>query len=347
MVAYVYDGDKKLALQDRSMPVQADDNAVLRVGATSICGTDLRTYRFGSAKIKPPRVIGHEVVGTIVSVGRRVAGFQAGDRVQVAPAIGCGECRLCRAGHTNLCDRLETIGFQYDGTFTEYMEIPPAAFRRGNVSRISGDVPDIQAVLAEPVACVLNSHQYLRIQPDDAVAIFGSGFIGCMHAELAFMSGAGQVLMIEVNSTRAEMARKLNPKIVMIEPGRLELASEVRSRTEGRGVDVAIVACSVGSAQADAMNIAAKLGRVSLFGGLPGESRGFIDSNLVHYKEISVYGVHASTPAQNRQALQWISEGRLNVKPFSEGVFALKDIEKAFQALNGERIMKAIVVPEA
>ncbi len=347
MLAYVYGEDKKLALQDKPMPAQTHDNAILRVGATSICGTDLRTYRYGSAKIKPPRVIGHEVVGTIVSAGRKLRAFQAGDRVQVAPAIGCGVCWLCRAGHTNLCDRLETIGFEYDGTFAEYLQIPPAAFERGNVSKIPGNVPDIQAVLAEPIACVLNSHQHLRIQPGDAVAIFGSGFIGCMHAELALLSGASQVLMIEVNPIRAEMAGKLIPQVVMIDPASTELAREVRSRTEGRGVDVAIVACSVGSAQADAMSISAKLGRVSLFGGLPGESKGFVDSNLVHYKEISVHGVHASTPAQNRQALQWISEGRLDVKPFSGGVFALKDIQQAFQALNDERIMKAIVVPSA
>ncbi len=347
MLAYVYGEDKKLALRDRPMPAQAGDNAVLRVGATSICGTDLRTYRFGSSKIKPPRVIGHEVVGTIVSLGREVRGFQAGDRVQVTPAIGCGECWLCRAGHTNLCDRLETIGFDYDGTFAEYMPVPPAAFRRGNVNRIPGEVADTQAVLSEPIACVLNSHQHLRIQPGEAVAIFGSGFIGCMHAQLALLAGAGQVLMIELNPIRAEMAGKLLPKVVMIDPTRTELAREVRSRTAGRGVDVAIVACSVGSAQADAMSISAKLGRVSLFGGLPGESKGFIDSNLVHYKEISVHGVHASSPAQNRQALQWISEGRVDVRPFSGAVFALQDIEKAFQALNDERIMKAIVVPSA
>ena len=96
MLAFVYGEGRKLALLDRPMPAQTDDNAVLRVGATSICGTDLRTYRFGSAKIKPPRVIGHEVVGTIIWIGRKVRDFQAGDRVQVTPAIGCGECWLCR-----------------------------------------------------------------------------------------------------------------------------------------------------------------------------------------------------------------------------------------------------------
>jgi L-iditol 2-dehydrogenase len=346
MLAYVYSDDKKLSLQERPQPVPAEGNAVIRVGATSICGTDLRTFRFGSAKITPPRVIGHEVVGTIISLGRNVSGFAVGDRVQVAPAIGCGVCHLCRGGHSNLCDHLETIGFQYDGTFAEYMELPPAAFQRGNVTRITGDIPDVEAVLAEPVACIVNSHQHLHIQRGESVAIFGSGFIGCMHAELAAMSGAEQVFMIEVNRARAATAARLNPRLILIDPAAGDLAGQIRSRTEGRGVDVAIVACSVASAQTDAMNIAAKLGRVSLFGGLPGESRGAIDSNLIHYREISVHGVHASTPAQNRQTLQWITEGRLNVKPYSGSVFALKDIEKAFKALNDERIMKAIVVPE-
>jgi L-iditol 2-dehydrogenase len=345
MLAYVYSSDKKLSLQEMPQPIQADGNAVIRVGATSICGTDLRTFRFGSAKITPPRVIGHEVVGTIVSLGRNVPGFAIGDRVQIAPAIGCGECVLCRGGHSNLCDRLETIGFQYDGTFAEYMELPAAAFLRGNVTKITGNLPDVEAVLAEPVACIVNSHQHLHIQPGESVAIFGSGFIGCMHAELAAMSGAAQIFMIELNRSRAETAARLNPRLILIDPKSADLVAETRARTGGRGVDVAIVACSVASAQSDAMNIAAKLGRVSLFGGLPGESKGAIDSNLVHYREISVHGVHASNPAQNRQTLQWITDGSLNVKPYSSSVYALKDIEKAFQAINDERIMKAIVVP--
>ncbi|MCX7038253.1 MAG: alcohol dehydrogenase catalytic domain-containing protein [Spirochaetes bacterium] len=347
MLAYIYGEDKKLALREISLPRQTDDNAVIRVGASSICGTDLRTFRYGSSKIKPPRVIGHEVVGEIVSVGSHVTGFHVGDRVQVAPAIGCGRCHLCRTGHPNLCDDLETIGFEYDGTFAEYMEVPSVAFDRGNVSKVAGNVPDVQAVLAEPIACIVNSHQYLDIKDGDSIAIFGSGFIGCMHAELAVVSGASQVMVLEVNPTRAEMAKKLNPALIMIDPTRSNLAQEIRSRTDGRGVDVAIVACSVGSAQIDAMNITAKRGRVSLFGGLPKESMGFLDSNLIHYKEISVHGVHASSPAQNRQTLQWITEGRLDVGPYSKNVFSLRDIEKAFHALNDEKIMKAIIVHDA
>ena len=99
----------------------------MRILDAAICGTDLRTYRHGSERIRPPRVIGHEACGVIEQVGSSVTGLTAGDRVVVVPAVGCGECRWCRAGRTNMCDNLRTIGFDFDGTFAEYMEIPSPA----------------------------------------------------------------------------------------------------------------------------------------------------------------------------------------------------------------------------
>lgn len=345
MLAFVYGPQKSLALQEIESPKPTDESAVIKVAATSICGTDLRTYRFGSTKIKAPRVIGHEVVGEIIAIGKNVKELSVGDRVQVAPAIGCGKCIDCKEGHTNVCDALETIGFDYDGTFAEFMEIPQAAITRGNVTKLSEDVSYEQAVLAEPVACIINAHQYLKIASGDVVAIFGSGFIGCMHAQLAALEGASKVIMIEVNPARAEAARKINDKLIIINPNNTNLVNEIKILTNGRGVNVSIVACSVGSAQTDAMNITAKRGRISLFGGLPTNSIGFIDSNIIHYREISVFGVHASSSTQNREALRLISGGILDVRPFSSNIFALRDIEKAFKSLNSETIMKAIIAP--
>ena len=116
--------------------------------------------------------------------------------------------------------------------------------------------------------------------------------------------------------------------------------------TDGKGVDVAIIACSSGKAQRDALNITAKRGQVSLFGGLPGESTGFLDSNLIHYRELSIHGVHASTPAQNRLVLEWIAEEKLGVSKYISKTFALQDIGAAFYALQHENVIKAIVKPE-
>ncbi len=350
MLAYVYDSEKRFALREVPMPREREDNAVLRVEACAICGTDLRAHKFGSGKIAVPRVVGHEATGRLVHVGASIRGFSGGERVNVAPAIGCGACPPCKKGFTNLCDELKTIGFQYDGGFAEYMELPASAFAGGNV--IALDDPRLSpddVVLVEPIACVLNGQEPLKIAQGDSVLIFGSGFIGCMHARLALMKGASRVVMLEVNERRLIQAKEMIGAEIgedsIFSPLDPEFDRRIKAASGGRGFDVVIVACSVGSAQAQAISLAAKRGRVSLFGGLPGEGRGFVDSNLVHYKELAVFGVHASTASQNRQVLSWIREGRLDPRKYISRVFPLQDIELAFDALESENILKAVIHP--
>jgi L-iditol 2-dehydrogenase len=295
--------------------------------------------------ITPPRVLGHEVCGEIVEVGPDRKGFQVGQRISMAPAIGCGSCYPCRRGFVNLCDNLKTIGFNFDGGFAEYMEVPAIAFDRGNVYHTPEGVTDEEAALAEPIACVVNGQEFLHIEPGDSIAIFGSGFIGCMHAELARMKGAGSIILIEPNASRAEAAHKLVPFTSLIVSSTADLHAEVKWLTEGRGVDVTITACPVGQAQKDALALAAKRGRLSLFGGLAGETAGFLDSNAIHYKELSVHGVHASTPRQNQQAMTWIAEGRLDVRKYITRVYSLTTIEDAFKDLQRQAVFKAVVKP--
>lgn len=345
MLAFVYDDLGKLSLEQVEVPKITEKTAIVKIEATSICGTDLRTYRYGSLKIKPPRIIGHEMVGTLIEVGNDVHGFTIGDRVQIAPAIGCGECPSCKRGHTNLCDNLKTIGFDYDGTFAEYMRIPEEAFSQDHVTKVPKQLDSKEAVLTEPIACIVNAQSYLNIKAGDNVAIFGSGFIGTMHAQLAYHQGAGKVFMIEVNDERLSKAKRLLPDLIPINSLKEDLGSVIMAHTLNCGVDVAITACSVGSAQSDALNIIAKQGRICLFGGLPKESKGFLDSNIIHYKELSVFGSHASTVAQNRYVLNLIATGKIDVKPFIQKTFRLDEIDAAFVALNNESIVKAVLIP--
>ena len=279
-------------------------------------------------------------------MGKDIHKFKVGDRVQIAPAIGCGTCPSCKRGRTNLCDALKTIGFDYDGTFAEYMEIPSHAFARDYVTKVPENLSATQAVLAEPIACVMNAQSYLHIEGGDTVAVFGSGFIGTMHATLAYAQNASKVFLIELNEHRIEMAKSVHPDLIVINSDKENLEETIACYTDGHGVDVAITACSVGAAQQNAMGIIGKRGRVSLFGGLPKVSNGFIDSNIIHYKEVSVHGAHASTVEQNRKVLSMISDGTLDVKPFTNSLFALKNIERAFAELNQESIVKAILIPE-
>jgi L-iditol 2-dehydrogenase len=347
MKAFVYEkaGVSQL-VSDFPRPRAHADSAVVRVLACSVCGTDLRAWQHGNERITPPRITGHEVCGEIVEIGPARKDFAVGQRISMAPAIGCGACYPCSRGHTNLCDDLTTIGFQCNGGFAEYMEVPAIAFDRGNVYRTPDGVAAEEAALAEPIACVVNGQEFLHIGPGDSVAIFGSGFIGCMHAELAKMAGADPIIMIEPNRSRAEAAHALIPFSSLVVSSVTDLSSEVRRLTGGRGVDVIVTACPVGEAQKDALSLAAKRGRISLFGGLAKETSGFLDSNVIHYKELSVHGVHASTPRQNKDVMSWIAAGKLNVRKYITRTYPLDDIETAFRDLQSQSVFKAVVIPE-
>ena len=347
MRAFVYEKAGVSRLQDFPRPSAQGAGALIRVLSCSVCGTDLRAWQHGNERISPPRITGHELCGEIVAVGSRQTDFAVGDRISMAPAIGCGSCYPCSRGYTNLCDNLQTIGFQFNGGFAEYMEVPPIAFTSGNVYRTPAAVSDEEAALAEPIACVVNGQEFLHIGPGDTVAIFGSGFIGCMHAELARMSGAHMVIMIEPNAARAEAAHSLIPFSSLVVPGKMDLHAEVKRLTEGRGADVLITACPVGQAQADAVALSAKRGRISLFGGLAKETTGFLDSNVIHYKELSIHGVHASTPRQNRNVMEWIAAGKLNVRKYITKVYPLAEIEQAFRDLQSQSVFKAVVKPSS
>ncbi|MCK4748208.1 MAG: alcohol dehydrogenase catalytic domain-containing protein [Bacteroidales bacterium] len=346
MLSFVYNKkEQKLILEDRPKPKPAPDDAILKVSVSAICGTDIRTYRHGSSRIKQGRIVGHEVTGILEEVGENIHGFTPGERVIVTPAIGCGDCYSCRRGYTNLCDNLETIGFDYDGGFAEFVALPAKAFHMGNINRIADSVSDNEAVLCEPVACVVNGQEPLGITEGETVAIFGAGFIGCMHAELAFLSGAERVIMIELSRPRLDVAQTHVPDIQAVHLESEDLQEKLQDLTSGRGADVVITACSAGKAQADALDVAAKRGRISLFGGLPGDPKGFLDSNVIHYKELGVFGVHASTVEQNIRVSSWLADGILKPGKYLGKPFQLSNIEKAFQALLEEEIMKAIVIP--
>lgn len=345
MLTCTYQGERKVELTDKPMPKASPGSAVVRIKAASICGTDVRTYTYGNQKIKPGITMGHEACGIITELGKGIKGFRKGERVMAAPAIGCGECHACRHGWYNLCDSLRTIGFQYDGTFAEYMEIPAEAFARGNVIRVPKNLSDEEAALIEPLACIVNAQEFLNIQQGDFVAIFGSGFIGCMHAQLALSKGAEKVVMIDLSKNRLDEVKSVVDEVLTIDLSSVDLTEQITKISGGRGMDVIITACSSGKAQMDAQAISAKHGRISLFGGLPGESKGFIDSNLVHYKELSIFGVHASTPRHNEMAAKLIAKGAFNLKQFTRNTYPLAKAQEAFEDMRTQKIMKAILKP--
>lgn len=347
MKALIMDEERKMTVKEMPVPTPSENNMIVKIKYASICGTDFRTFMQGSSKINPPRILGHESAGEVIHAGAYAEsrGFRKGDRVTVAPAIGCGQCWPCRTGHTNMCDSLKTLGFQYEGAFAEQMEIPRHAIEMGNVIKIPDNVSDMSAALSEPAACAYNAQTYLNIRPDDYVVIYGSGYIGCIHAELARLAGASKIIMVEIAKPRAEIARKMIPGIILINPKEQDTVEEVRRITGGRGANVVITALSVPSVHTEAQKIAAKMGRISLFGGIAGEGKGYLDSNLIHYKELSMHGVHATTAEMMKKIMDYVSEGKLNLEKYVSDIYELEDIQKGFEAIRDRNVMKVLVRP--
>jgi L-iditol 2-dehydrogenase len=310
VVRFYAPGD--IRIEDAPEPSPGPGELKLRVRNCSTCGTDVKISKFGHHHIVPPRVMGHEIAGEIVALGDGVTGWSAGDRVQVIAAIPCGTCPDCRRGWMTICPNQESIGYHYDGGFAEYLIVPAKVLAVDGVHPIPAGVGFAEASLTEPLACVLNGQELARVGDGDDVVVMGAGPIGCLHVLLARARGAARVFLVEVNAGRlAEAAALVKPDEAL---AGTDVVPDVRELTGGRGPDVVITAAAAGAAQEQALAMAARRGRISFFGGLPKDHPIIAcDSNLVHYRELTIVGANGSSPAHNAAALDLIASGRVRV----------------------------------
>ncbi|MEV4804789.1 zinc-dependent dehydrogenase [Nonomuraea sp. NPDC049421] len=291
-----------IRIEEAPEPVAGPGELKIRVRNCSTCGTDNKIFKFGHHHIVPPRVMGHEIAGEVVGTGARV---------QVIAAIPCGTCGECRRGRLTVCPNQESMGYHYDGGFAEYMIVPAKVLAVDGVNAIPDGVGFAEASVAEPLACVLNGQELARVGPGDDVVVMGAGPIGCLHVRLARARGASRVFLVDVNAERLAMAAELVRPDAAIDTDPVE---QVLKLTGGRGADVVITAAASGAAQEQAVRMAARQGRISFFGGLPKDNPIIsLDSNLVHYRELTIVGANGSSPAHNAQALQLVAEGSVVV----------------------------------
>ena len=347
MLAVVYYGPNDLRVEKRPVPDIGPGEALLKVLSTGICGTDLRILHGAHRKYPPGtiRIPGHEVVGDIVEVGADVKGLDFGQRVFMAPNMGCGHCRQCISGNNNLCAFYDAPGITFDGSFAEYMRVPSAAILQGNLIPIGKKVDPAAAALIEPFACVLRGQDAVNIRPGESVLVVGAGPIGIMHAMLAKLHGAGIVIVSELIPERAAQASEFGADRV-VNPAEEELPEVIQELTNGEGVDVIIVAAPAKTAQTMAVELAAIGGRINFFGGLPKDSPTIqINANLVHYKELIVTGTTASSTQNCHQAAEIVNSGRIDLSRLIEARFPLGEAIKAFSVAGNGEALKVVLEP--
>ena len=347
MKAAVLYGPEDLRYETVDTPECPDGGILLKTIACGICGSDLRTYGGGSSKAQYPSISGHEIAGEVEESKNEK--FPKGMKLSIAPVIPCGKCWFCKNGIQNQCDDMRMIGTAegIPGGFAEYVSFTKDMLENGCFNEIPEGVDPIETVIAETASSVLNAQINTNIVMEDLVVVIGAGTIGCLHSEIAKIRGTKEVIIAEMNPDKAELARKQGfDNVYTMSSSAPELKELVMEKTGGKGADTVICACPVGQAQADAVNLARKRGKVIFFGGISSKSAVIIDTNAIHYKEITVYGASAYSPEVNRQALNLVLSGQLDAKKFITNRYALKDLSNGYKEMRQGKMIKGVVVFE-
>ena len=335
-----------IRLEEIAEPQVSAGEVKIRVRNCSTCGTDVKISRSGHPNMTPPQVMGHEIAGEIVDIGEGVEGWTAGDRVQVIAAIPDGTCADCLAGRPTVCAHQLSMGYQFPGGFAEYMIVPREVLQVDGLNRIPEGLGFAEASLAEPLACVLNGQELARVGAGDVVVIIGSGPIGCLHVRLARSRGAATIILVDLNTERLTKAADLVRPDLAISSESIDPVAAVLEATGGRGADVVITAAASGAAQEQGLRMLARRGRLSLFGGLPKDHPTItVDSNLVHYRELTIVGVNGSSPAHNREALRLIASGAVPVTDLITHRLRLDDVLEAIEIVARGDGIKITIEP--
>lgn len=346
MKAAIYKEVGVMEVETIETPKVGEGELLVAVKACAICGGDVRTFRHGHAAIHPPIVLGHEIAGEIVAAGSQVKNYQIGDRVIVAPGIGCGSCAYCLSGWQNMCYTRTTIAHHYNGGFAENVLIPAGAVQAGNVNLIPDEVDYLDASLAEPLACVVNAQEMMDIKLGDTVAVVGAGPIGLLHAELARARGAGKVFLINRSAKRLDGAKEFQYD-AYVNLSNQDGVAEVKNLTGGMGANVVIVTAGNAEAQNLGIAMASKMGKVCLFAGLPKNQPNLeLDANFVHYRQITIYGAFSSAPRHNALAMEMIRSGKIAVNKILTHVVSLDKINEGLALVEKRAGLRITVVPK-
>jgi L-iditol 2-dehydrogenase len=346
MKAAVLEGLEQLVVQEVPTPEIDDDSVLVKVKACAICGSDIRIYHHGNTRVTTPAIMGHEAAGQVVSVGANVTKFKVGDRVALGGDVPCGECVFCEAGIGNNCQINYALGYQYPGSFAQYVKLNRTVVNHGPVHIIPDHISFEEAALAEPLGCILNALELCAPKLGDTLVIIGTGPLGCMLMEVGRRMGCTKVIGVNRSRGRLAMAKEFGADVCICSSEE-DAVARVKEETGGLGADVLLTCCPSPEAQVQAIEMAKNRARINFFGGLPkGQSMVTLDTNIIHYKELFVLGSHGCLPRHHQQAVDLIASGAIDMKRYISHRFPLDQINDAFAAAEGRAGRRVVVVPE-
>ena len=326
----------QVRLEETEMPQPKEKEALIKVVAAGICGSDIGAFRGSNPLVSYPRTIGHELAGEVVSAPENDAGIKPGDRVIVDPYLYCGKCYPCSLGRTNCCEQLRVLGVHVDGGMSEYFAHPVSM-----LLKVPEDMPWEVIPIAEPLTIALHGLHRARLTRGEHIAINGAGTIGLLAAMCALHYGAVPIVIDPIKA-RLEKARELGVSLT-IHLGEENLEQKIREYTNGRMAEVVLEASGANSAIRHTLDIVSYAGRIVLTGWPKSETA--IPTGDVTKKEVDIRGGRTSA-GEFPEAIQLIYEKKINVKAIltklvslEEAADTIVDIEK-----NPENYLKVNVL---
>ena len=334
MQAAVLFGKEDLRVETVSLPEAGPGELVVRVGAALTCGTDLKVYRRGyharmmAAVGAQGMPFGHEVAGTVAEVGAGVTGFAVGDRVAPMNSAPCDRCFWCARGQQNLCEDL----LFNNGAYAEFLRVPARIVAK-NTLRVPAGLPLEYAALTEPLACVVRGMEEAGARAGETLAVIGAGPIGLMFVQAASLAGVDVIAVVK-RADQAATARSLGARqVVLIEDG-VDTVEAVRALTpDGRGADIVVEAVATPATWEQAVAMVRKGGVVNFFGGPPSGTVVGLDTNRLHYGDITLKASFHHTPATCRTAFELIAGGGFRAGDFLTGTARLAEVPEVFRGM--------------
>jgi len=341
MLAVTFQEPGRVAVEERPEPeLQAPDDAIVRVEASGICGSDLHIYH-GRVQIEPGFTIGHEFVGTVEAVGDAVTSVGEGDRVLGTFHTACGTCFFCRKGLFQKCDDARVYGHgatlgNLQGSQAEQVLVPHANL---SLRRVPDGVSDPAALFAGDVMGT-GYHAVVAagIRPGDSVAVVGLGPVGLCATIAAKIAGASHVIAVDPVEERGRTAERLGAVYAADDP-----RSAVKSLTEGRGVDIAVDAVGHPDALDTAIRLARKGGTVSVVGVYA--ERQQVHMGLVWIKNLTLLSGHANVIAHLDPVLALMQSGQIDITPLVSREVPLTDASDAYAAYAEHSALKIVLRP--
>lgn len=313
---------------------------LIQMHACGICGSDLEKVfgKYGKSSMR----LGHEPAGVVLDVGVDVVDFKIGDRVFTHHHVPCYDCHFCNHNNETMCKKYSETNLVPCGLSEEYV-VPAWNVTHGGVLKISDSLSFEEAAMIEPLACCVRAWSKCLYQKNDSVAIFGVGPTGMMHVMLACSMGFSKIFCLDVNDFRLEFAKKFNITESINSADNTKV-QKILKYTDGRGVDIAIVATSSLKALEDAIDMVRHGGSVMMF-GVPSKGAMInLDMSKVYSKEITLLTSYAASDSDTKKALSLIESSQIDVKSLITHTYCIDDSQKAFDhARSGNNAMKIII----